>query len=49
MNKYQGVSIPKELLQLIDLKGKNHGYTSRADFIRHAIREKLDRMGEMII
>jgi len=46
MTKYHGISLPKEMLQLIDEKGKNQGYTSRADFIRQAIREKIAKIQE---
>lgn len=46
MNNYQGVSLPKQLLKLIEEKTKGLGYTNKVDFIREAIREKLDRMEE---
>lgn len=45
MSKYQGVCLNKELLDLIDQNKKGLGYQSRADFIRQAIREKLERLG----
>lgn len=44
MGKYQGVCINRELIELIDKNTVGLGYQSRADFIRQAIREKLERM-----
>jgi len=44
MNQYNGVSLPKNLLQKINEKRKKFGYTSNADFIRQAIRRELDRI-----
>jgi len=40
---YRGVNIPEELMQEIEkvLKKKKYGFTSKAEFIKQAIREKL--------
>jgi len=40
---YKGVNIPEELMQEIEkvLKKKKHGFTSKAEFVKQAIREKL--------
>ena len=44
MNTYEPVSLPKKLLHLIDEKKSTHGYTSRADFIKQAVRKELDQL-----
>jgi metal-responsive CopG/Arc/MetJ family transcriptional regulator len=44
MGKYQGICLNRELIDLIDRNKKGHGYQSRADFVREAIREKIERM-----
>ena len=40
---YRGVNIPEALMQEIEkvIKKKKHGFTSKAEFIKQAIREKL--------
>ena len=43
MNKYQGVSLPKKLLNLIDKNMNKSGYTNKTEFIRQAIRHELER------
>jgi len=45
MKNYVNVSIPSELIDLIDKtwkKGKK-GFRSRAEFVLESIREKIDR------
>lgn len=37
------ISIPKELLEIVDSKAKE-SYTNRSQFIREALIEKLSRM-----
>jgi len=44
MNKYQGISLPKKLLDKIDEKIKGHGFTNKTEFIRQAIRHELRRL-----
>jgi metal-responsive CopG/Arc/MetJ family transcriptional regulator len=47
MTKYQGVCLPTDLLQLIEQKKRKYGFTSRSDFVKTAIREKLERLQKM--
>jgi metal-responsive CopG/Arc/MetJ family transcriptional regulator len=47
MPKYQGVSLSKELLDIIDTKIEGYGYQSRADFVRQAIRRELERLSRL--
>ena len=47
MSKYQGVCLPIDLLQLIEQKKQQYGFTSRSDFIKSACREKLERMQKL--
>jgi metal-responsive CopG/Arc/MetJ family transcriptional regulator len=46
--KYTNVCIPDQLLAEVDtiVKSGKRGYSSRAEFVKEAIREKLDRMKE---
>jgi metal-responsive CopG/Arc/MetJ family transcriptional regulator len=46
MKKYQGISLPKKLLDMIDSKKETFGFTSKADFIKQAIRHELQRLKE---
>jgi metal-responsive CopG/Arc/MetJ family transcriptional regulator len=46
INKYQGVSLPKRLLDLIDSKKEEFGFTSKTDFIKQAIRHELERISQ---
>jgi metal-responsive CopG/Arc/MetJ family transcriptional regulator len=43
---YLGVSLPDSIVKAVDtiVEGKKEGYTSRAEFVKQAIREKLKRM-----
>lgn len=43
MSKYQGISLPKKLLNLIDEAIINKPYQSKTEFIRQAIRHELER------
>ena len=43
VNRYVSVCIPKKLAALIDEK-LDPGYTSRADFIKQAVRNELRRL-----
>ena len=45
---YANIQIPKELADEIDdlVKSKYRGYTSRAEFVKEACREKLDKLKE---
>jgi len=40
---YRGVNIPEELMREIEkiINKKKYGFTSKAEFIKQAIREKL--------
>jgi Arc/MetJ-type ribon-helix-helix transcriptional regulator len=42
MSDVSNVTLPKDLLLEIDQYFKNEGYSSRAEFVRFAILEKLD-------
>jgi len=46
--KYITVRIPKELANEIDelMKTLARGYTSRAEFIKEAVRQKIERVME---
>jgi len=44
MSEYVTVSIPKQLIEKIDVIKKLHGYTSRPDFIKQSIRRELERL-----
>ena len=43
MNKYQTTKLPLKLLENIDNFVESGEYTSRVDFIKEAIREKIRR------
>ncbi len=42
---YRGVNIPEELMREIEkvIKKKKYGFTSKAEFVKQAIREKLEQ------
>ena len=42
---YRGVNIPEELMREIEtvIAKKKHGFKSKAEFIKQAIREKLEQ------
>jgi len=42
---YRGVNIPEELMQEVEriIHTKKHGFKSKAEFIKQAIREKVDK------
>lgn len=42
---YRGVNIPEELMREIEkiIAQKKHGFTSKAEFVKQAIREKLEQ------
>ena len=43
MSKYQGLSLPKKLLDKIDEAIEDAPYTNKTEFIRQAIRHELER------
>ncbi|MFP3257452.1 MAG: ribbon-helix-helix protein, CopG family [Euryarchaeota archaeon] len=45
-DKYRSVRLPEELIEKIEdiIKNGNLGYKSKSEFIKEAIREKLDRL-----
>ena len=47
---YINISIPKELIKKVDnlIEKGEYGYTSRAEFIKEAIREKLKSLGKLV-
>ncbi len=47
---YITISIPKKLIEKIDnvINSKEYGYTSRPEFAKEAIREKLKSLGMLI-
>lgn len=44
MNRYNGISLPKNLINRIDRIREKYGYTTKADFIREAVRRELDKL-----
>jgi len=45
MVEYQGMTLPKKLIQLIDMdKLKEKGFSSKTDFVKQAIRNELHRV-----
>lgn len=44
MNNYVSVCLPRILTNLVDRQVKKLGYTSRADFIKQAVRNELQRL-----
>ena len=44
MTKFVTVSIPKRLIDKIEAVKVSHGFTSRPDFIKQAIRHELLRL-----
>jgi len=47
MNKYMGVSLPIEMLRKVDEKTKLHSFSSRADFVKNAVRRELERLNKL--
>jgi len=47
MNAYMGVSLPIDLLSKVDEKVKIHFFSSRADFVKNAIRRELERLNKV--
>lgn len=41
---YQGISLQESFIKIIDETIKNHGYNSRCDFVRYAIRKELENI-----
>ena len=41
---YTAVSVPRDLVKIIDKKIKGKGYSSRAEFVKTAIRNELVRL-----
>jgi len=50
VEKYVSVSIPKSLIDKIDevIESNEFGYSSRAEFMKEAVREKLKQLGKLI-
>lgn len=44
MSKYDCISLPKELVRIVDEKIQGKGYSSRAEFVKQAIRRELERI-----
>lgn len=44
MRKFSCVSLPTKLMQLVDEKKEIYGYSSRADFVKQAIRRELEKL-----
>jgi len=50
MGKYICVSLPENLVKKIDLKKQEIDYfTSRADFVKQAIRRELERLERITV
>jgi metal-responsive CopG/Arc/MetJ family transcriptional regulator len=49
--EHQGASLPKELLRRIEyiINETDLGYTSKADFIKEAVRQKLDEVERKLL
>ena len=47
MTKYLTVSLPENLLKKVDNKREAFAYSSRADFIKQAIRRELERLNKI--
>ena len=45
LKKYTSVTLPIELLAVFDLTIKGKGYSSRAEFVKQAIRHEINRVG----
>ena len=48
--RYMAVSVPLEMVQIINEKIKGRGYTSRAEFVKESVRmglERIERLGEI--
>jgi metal-responsive CopG/Arc/MetJ family transcriptional regulator len=43
-NNYQAVSVPIEMIGIIDKAIKDKGFSSRAEFVKQAIRNELERL-----
>lgn len=43
-NNYQAVSVPEEMIKIIDKTIKGKGFSSRAEFVKQAIRNELERL-----
>ena len=44
MSNYQGISLPKEMLETINKERVGFCYSSTTDFIKQAIRHELERL-----
>lgn len=49
MTCYKTVSLPEKLLKKIDEKKDIFAYSSRADFVKQAIRRELERLNKIKI
>ena len=49
VGKWGGVSLPKELIKEVRevVEKRTRGYTSISEFIKEAVREKLDKIKEL--
>jgi len=43
-NEYMAVSVPVEMIAIIDKAIKGKGFSSRAEFVKQAIRNELRRL-----
>jgi len=43
--QYMAVSVPSEMIPIIDQAIEGKGYSSRAEFVKFCIRKELSRMG----
>jgi len=44
VTEYMAVSVPKDMIPIIDDAIQGKGYNSRADFVKFCIRKELARM-----
>ena len=45
-NNYQAVSVPTDMIKIIDKGIKGKGFSSRAEFVKQAIRNELERLNQ---
>lgn len=44
---YTAVSVPVDLVKIIDRKIKGKGFSSRAEFVKQAIRRELEQLDKI--
>lgn len=44
-HKYTAISVPTELIPIIDKTIEGRGFSSRAEFVKFAVRKQLELLG----